>query len=190
MILGLDTSGDQCAVALLGPDQSWQAAEQMARGHAEALFPMIDSVLQDAGASLSDLTRVAVCTGPGSFTGIRAGVAAARGLALGLGIPSVGVSRLAALAAGRPGRVMMAMKGTSVVWQDFDADGNEMGEPVHSDTAPTGPDVLHIAPPALADPVQIARLGGQAEQTVRPAPLYLRAADALPSSDLPPRLLD
>lgn len=190
MILGLDTSGDQCAVALLGPERSWQTAEPMARGHAEALFPMIEAVLEDAGAVLGDLTRIAVCTGPGSFTGIRAGVAAARGLALGLDIPSVGVSRLAALAAGRTGRVVMAMKGTTVVWQDFDVDGQAVGEPEHGEIAPPGDDVLHIAPPALADPAQIARLGSKTERTLRPAPLYLRAADALPSSDLPPRLLD
>ncbi len=55
----------------------------MGRGHAEHLFPMIDKVLARAGVGYEGVGRIAVCTGPGSFTGVRIGVAAARGIALG-----------------------------------------------------------------------------------------------------------
>ena len=193
MILGIDTSADQCAVALVDGDRVWRRAEIMARGHAEALFPMIDDVLAEAGASMADVTRVAVCTGPGSFTGIRAGVAAARGLALGLGVPAVGVSRMAALAsgAGRAGTIALALRGETVALQDFDGEGHETGPAQLADAMPQGAGVIPaVAEGGLADPVIVARLGARTDATVRPAPLYLRPADAAPSSEAPPVLLD
>ena len=193
MILGIDTSADQCAVALVDGDRVWRRAEVMARGHAEALFPMIDDVLAEAGASMADVTRVAVCTGPGSFTGIRAGVAAARGLALGLGVPAVGVSRLAALSvgAGRAGTVALALRGETVAVQGFDGKGHETGPARLADTMPQAPEVIPaVAEGGLADPVIVARLGALSDATERPAPLYLRPADAAPSSEAPPALLD
>ena len=99
----------------------------MERGHAEALMPMLDAVLAEAGAGYRDLTRIAVCTGPGSFTGIRIGIAAARGLALGLGVPAIGITRLEALAAGaapgRPCSVRVPGPNGASYLQEFDADG-------------------------------------------------------------------
>ena len=83
MILGIDTSAAQCAVALLGAGDPVVERRAMERGHAEHLFPMIDKVLARAGIGYDGLSRIAVCTGPGSFTGVRIGVAAARGIALG-----------------------------------------------------------------------------------------------------------
>jgi tRNA threonylcarbamoyladenosine biosynthesis protein TsaB len=71
----------------------------MARGHAERLFPLLRAALEEAGLGIGAVGRIAVCTGPGSFTGLRVGVAAARGLALGRGIPAVGIDRFEALAA-------------------------------------------------------------------------------------------
>ncbi|MEO1469219.1 MAG: tRNA (adenosine(37)-N6)-threonylcarbamoyltransferase complex dimerization subunit type 1 TsaB [Pseudomonadota bacterium] len=100
MILGIDTSAGQCAVALIAGDSIVaRAVEPMARGHAERLFPLIETALAEAGFGLESLNRIAVCTGPGSFTGLRVGVAAARGLALGRGVPAVGVTRFEAVAA-------------------------------------------------------------------------------------------
>ncbi len=92
MILGIDTAAAQCAVALLsaGPmNDSDPVVERraMERGHAEHLFPMIDKVLALAGTGYEGVVRIAVCTGPGSVTGVRIGVAAARGIALGRRIP-------------------------------------------------------------------------------------------------------
>jgi len=71
----------------------------MMRGHAEALMPLIAAVMSGAGVEFSDLDRIAVTVGPGSFTGLRVGVAAARGIALATGKPAVGLTTLAALAA-------------------------------------------------------------------------------------------
>src|SRR5690625_1813759 len=100
MILAIDTSAGQCAAALMGAAGAVLSycAEKMQRGHAEALFPLLDRLLEDARAEYSGISGIAVCTGPGSFTGIRVGVAAARGLALGLGLVAQGIDRFQALA--------------------------------------------------------------------------------------------
>jgi tRNA threonylcarbamoyladenosine biosynthesis protein TsaB len=71
----------------------------MVRGHAEALVPLIAAVMSEAHMDFTELDRIAVTVGPGSFTGLRVGVAAARGIALATGKPAVGVTTLAALAA-------------------------------------------------------------------------------------------
>ncbi len=198
MILAIDTCASQCAVALVAGDIVWRRAQVMARGHAEALFPMIDEVLAEAGAEFAGIARIAVCTGPGSFTGIRAGVAAARGLALGLGVPAVGVTRLAALAAGAghdgPISVILPTRGAEVARQDFAAGGLPEGEArLSADAAPTQGHVLAGRTPGgpepLPDPVVIARLAARAEPGARPAPLYLRSADAAPSRIVPPPIL-
>jgi tRNA threonylcarbamoyladenosine biosynthesis protein TsaB len=71
----------------------------MQRGHAEAIMPMIARVMDAAGCEFVELSRIAVTVGPGSFTGLRVGLSAARGIALAAGRPAVGVSTLAAYAA-------------------------------------------------------------------------------------------
>lgn len=102
LVLALDTSGPSCAAALArldGPDFRILSSrtESMERGHAERLVPLVGELLGEAGFSWSDLGRVGVTTGPGSFTGVRVGIAAARGLALALGIPAIGIGTLDAL---------------------------------------------------------------------------------------------
>ena len=102
-ILGIDTSAAACSAALWR-DGTVTAAERlaMARGHAEALMPMIERVLTSAALGYRDLAAVAVVAGPGAFTGLRIGLAAARGIALAAGIPAIGISAFAAIAAGIP----------------------------------------------------------------------------------------
>lgn len=119
-LLALDTAGPSCAAAVARAEGEAahilaRASERIGRGHAERLMPMIESVLAAAGIGFADLGRIAVATGPGSFTGVRVGVAAARGLALALGIPAVGVGSLTALA--RP-IVGTERAGTAVVALD------------------------------------------------------------------------
>lgn len=100
MLLAFDTTLDICSVALLD-DQGVLAAhiaEPMSRGHAEALVPMIDAALRQADTSMDALSRLAVTTGPGTFTGVRVGVSAARGLALALKLPVAGITSLEMLA--------------------------------------------------------------------------------------------
>lgn len=92
-ILGFDTSGHHCAAALLwGDDQIATVQEDMAKGQAERLMPLLQELMHREGFSWADLDAIAVGIGPGNFTGIRIGVSAARGLALGLGVPAIGVS--------------------------------------------------------------------------------------------------
>jgi len=204
MILGIDTSAGQCAVALVGAGDPVSERMAMDRGHAEHLFPMIEAVLATAGARYADLTRIAVCTGPGSFTGVRIGVAAARGLALGRGIPAVGVSRFEALAAetGGPVAVCLAGRGGTVYLQAFGPDGAPLAEPRTVEAANLAaaipPGCTRIAGDAggalladgLPDPAMIARLAADRSPGPLPAPLYLRGADAELPREGPPPLLD
>jgi len=101
-VLAIDTALEACAAAVLDTDRLSFAAHEslpMARGHAEALIPLIARVLDRAGLTFSEIDRIAVTTGPGSFTGLRVGISAARGIALAAGKPAVGLSTLAAFAA-------------------------------------------------------------------------------------------
>ena len=100
-ILAIDTALEACAAGVVETPERVLAQESlaMARGHAEALMPLLARVMDQASLGFSDLDRIAVTVGPGSFTGLRVGVAAARGIALAADKPAVGVSTLAALAA-------------------------------------------------------------------------------------------
>ncbi|NJM34881.1 MAG: tRNA (adenosine(37)-N6)-threonylcarbamoyltransferase complex dimerization subunit type 1 TsaB [Rhodomicrobium sp.] len=99
-ILGIDTCMAACSVAVLtdAAGAPIQRFERMAQGHAETLFPMIETVMAEARCSFSDLSRIAVTRGPGSFTGVRAGLAAARGLAITAGLPIIGLTSLEVMA--------------------------------------------------------------------------------------------
>ena len=99
-ILGLDTALGACSAAVLEDDHVLaRAHETMPRGHAEALAPMAERVMREAGCAFSSLDRIAVTTGPGTFTGQRVGLAFARAMALALKIPAIGVTTLDAMAA-------------------------------------------------------------------------------------------
>ena len=100
-VLAIDTALEACAAAVLDTEHGRMASESlpMVRGHAEALMPLIERVMQQADMSFAALDRVGVTTGPGSFTGLRVGIAAARGIALAAQKPAVGLSTLAAYAA-------------------------------------------------------------------------------------------
>ncbi len=99
LLLAIDTAGPACAVAVVRDREVLaRTSEEIGRGHAERLMPMIEAALSGARVAFADLNAVAVTTGPGSFTGVRVGVAAARGLALALGIPAIGIGSLDALA--------------------------------------------------------------------------------------------
>ena len=101
LILAIDTALEACAVALLDSENNAVRAHEqqtMARGHAEALMPMVSRVMKTAGLPFSALDRIAVTVGPGSFTGLRVGISAARGLGLAADKPVVGVTTLSAFA--------------------------------------------------------------------------------------------
>jgi len=102
LILAIDTALDACAAAVLDTGTSQVIAmesQMMKRGHAEALMPLIARVMKQTGIPFATLDRIAVTTGPGSFTGLRVGLSAARGIALAAGKPVVGLTTLSAYAA-------------------------------------------------------------------------------------------
>ncbi len=102
LILAIDTALEACAAGVLDTDAGKliaQESQAMKRGHAEALMPLVARVIKVSGAGFAELDRVAVTTGPGSFTGLRVGLSAARGIALAAGKPVVGVTTLTAYAA-------------------------------------------------------------------------------------------
>ena len=101
-VLAIDTALEACSVAVLDTADAEARVQEslpMQRGHAEALMPLIERMLNRAELDVSALDRIAVTTGPGSFTGLRVGIAAARGIALASGKPAIGLSTLAAFAA-------------------------------------------------------------------------------------------
>src|ERR1700679_1462243 len=102
LILAIDTALDACAAGVLDTNVGAliaQESQAMKRGHAEALMPLIGRVIREAGIGFAALDRIAVTTGPGSFTGLRVGLSAARGIGLAADKPVVGLSTLTAYAA-------------------------------------------------------------------------------------------
>ncbi len=98
-ILAMDTAGGACSAALWRNGQMVaNRFELLRRGHAERLVPMIEAVMADGAMAYADLDCLAVTLGPGGFTGVRIGLATARGLALACGRPLVGVSNFQVLA--------------------------------------------------------------------------------------------
>ena len=102
LILAIDTALDACAAGVLDTDAGRliaQESQPMKRGHAEALMPLIARVIKASGVTFVSLDRIAVTTGPGSFTGLRVGLSAARGIGLAANRPVVGLTTLTAYAA-------------------------------------------------------------------------------------------
>jgi tRNA threonylcarbamoyladenosine biosynthesis protein TsaB len=101
-VLAIDCALDACAAALFDSHIGTIVASEtriMVRGHAEALMPLIARVMDEAEVEFRELDRIAVTVGPGSFTGLRVGISAARGIALAAAKPAIGLTTLAGLAA-------------------------------------------------------------------------------------------
>ena len=138
-ILAIDTSCGAASVAVVEggrPAPLAVMSRPMARGHADALAPMVEEAMRGIDGGFPSLTRIAVATGPGSFTGIRIGLAMARAMGLALAIPVVGVSTLAAFAAPllsepRTGIIAAAIDARhgSIYFQLFEASGRPLGPP-------------------------------------------------------------
>ncbi|WP_104491195.1 tRNA (adenosine(37)-N6)-threonylcarbamoyltransferase complex dimerization subunit type 1 TsaB [Paracoccus denitrificans] len=190
--LGFDTSAAHCAAALLQGDRVlFHRHEEMARGQAERLFPLLDEVLAAAGIGWRDLSVIGCGIGPGNFTGIRISVAAARGLSLSLGIPAIGVSVTEAAAHGlpRPCRVAVPSRTGEVIWQDFGTGQATGPQQCASHDLPPGPAPLPPAMPLTEAIARIAAARRDQPDLPRPAPIYLRPADAAPARDRGPLIL-
>jgi tRNA threonylcarbamoyladenosine biosynthesis protein TsaB len=177
-VLAIDTALAACSVAVFDSDANRMLANQslaMTRGHAEALMPLVERVMAEAGVAFTEIDRVAVTTGPGSFTGLRVGVAAARGIAMAAEKPAIGVTTLSAYAAPHqaegqfPIIAAIDARHDHVYFQVFAPGGRALGEPR---LAP----LREAAQAAAAAP---ARLVGSAAQTIASA---LSDSDAAPVS--------
>src|SRR5687767_11529684 len=110
IVLAFDTCLNACSVAVSDGDRVLaQRLEPMARGHQERLAPLVAEVMAAAGLGFGALERIGVTVGPGSFTGLRVGLAFAKGLSAALGIPAVGVGTLEALAEPFQGSVIAVL---------------------------------------------------------------------------------
>ena len=192
LILGFDTSAAHCAAALLRGDQIMaERLELMKRGQAERLMVLLEEVLAEAGASWKDLTAIGVGVGPGNFTGIRIGVSAARGLALGLDIPAVGVDGFEAREADGTLAVIPAPR--EQVYAALPNQAPRLMPASEAAEAARGAG-LSFAPEASPEGLAAAIARHAAlranDNPAAPAPLYMRAADAAPSRDVPPALID
>ena len=191
VILAFDTSAAHCAAAVLSGDRFLAAqAERRDRGQAERLFPMLEEVLRQAGLSWGDLSRIGVGVGPGNFTGIRISVSAARGLALSLGIPAIGVNSFDAVeaTATRIGvAVVPAPRGQGYLRDSGTGNVYLAGEDKLIDVTQ---DVALLTPDPDTIALGIARVAATRVPGDPPVPLYVRPADAAPARDLPPALLD
>jgi tRNA threonylcarbamoyladenosine biosynthesis protein TsaB len=198
LVLAINTVGDACEAALVGDAGTIGVrSEPMAQGHDARLAPLVDELLKEAGVGPSDLDRIAVVAGPGSFTGVRVGVAFARGLALATGKPAVGVTSLEALdrlpKAGSVLGVLPAKRRPPEQswWAQLVVDGRGEGEPVEADFAEMRrlaeraaricgdfEGAIEARPTAEAAARFARRLTGDLPP---PRPIYARAPDATPA---------
>lgn len=192
--LALDTGHARCQCALLlASGEILAVAEDRARGHAEVLIGQIDTLLLRAGIGYAALQRVAATTGPASFTGLRVGLAAAKGIGLACAIPALGVGTLAALSLagekGRPLTVLIDAKRGDAWRQKFSAPGQPLTPPeklpleiARTEIAP-GEHVLGLDAPLFVPIEAFARHAARLDPATHPAePDYLRGPDAKPQT--------
>jgi tRNA threonylcarbamoyladenosine biosynthesis protein TsaB len=211
IVLAIDTCLEACAAAVWTDGRVLaERSEPMRRGHQERLANLVAEVMDEAGTTFGQLDRIGVSVGPGSFTGLRVGLAFAKGLGLALDRPVVGVGVLEALAAGASGEVIaaaIAAPREQVCLQIFGAGRPLMGPDclaIESAAARLveltagraltlvgpGAGLLTAAAPSARvvacvapEPALVARLAAAARAPLAPPrPLYLRSHDATPSA--------
>ena len=203
IVLGLDTTGPDCSVSLVD-DAAVLAhiSRHIGRGHAEVLANMVEEAFEKANLSPTDVDRLAVCTGPGSFTGLRVALSFAKGFALPRSLPIVGIDALAVTAQtqffGKDQRhvgVYRDIRRSEVFFAVYLRE-DAMKQPTPLPTSMTNADMWYYrekAPWSLAESVTIdtrilAWLAIDRDPETHPAePLYSRGPDAkLPGGKTPP----
>ena len=188
IVLALDTALDACTVAIVRGDCVLaDLSERMQRGQAERLAPMVREAAAKAGVAFAVFDRVAVTTGPGSFTGVRVGLSFARALALAIAKPGVGVSTLEALALQdgeedlraalieTPGAAYCALYDNGAPLMAPRAIAHGEHEKLLTDASSGRPFTL-IGPNVIVNAVALARRASRLDrQLYAPDPLYLRA---------------
>ena len=189
VILAIDTAAPRLQLALLRADGAVDVSvEEMATGQAEAIFGRIADLLARNGMGYPDLTRVVTTTGPGSFTGLRIGLSAARGIGLARGIPVIGLPSLLALSLSvdGPSTVLLDARRDEAYFQIFAGPGMAVTPPdilpMALAQAATPPDTTLISSP-FVDIALVARYGAVADPaTHMPEAAYVRDADAKPQT--------
>jgi tRNA threonylcarbamoyl adenosine modification protein YeaZ len=186
-LLAIDTAAPRLQLALLRDDGRIETlVEDMATGQAERLFPALAELLARAGVAYSDLGRVAVTTGPGSFTGLRIGLSAARGLALALAIPVLGIPSLLALSltASGPVAILLDARRDESYVQRFAGPALAIGSPRLLPTADAEALVAagdKVLTSPFIDIAALARFVAIADPALYPPEAaYIRDADAKP----------
>ncbi|SFZ84883.1 tRNA threonylcarbamoyladenosine biosynthesis protein TsaB [Devosia enhydra] len=193
LTLAIDTSGPRLQLAVYGATTAGTAiadalVEDLAKGHAERILPAVADLLASNGLALRDLGRIGVTSGPGSFTGLRIGLSAARGLGLGLGVPVLGIPTLIAMSLSGPEAgpftVLIDARRDEAYRQRFSAPGVAADGPallpMTDARALVGPHEPVRETP-FCDISALARFVADADPVAfPPEPLYLRGADAKP----------
>ncbi|MGV8856087.1 MAG: tRNA (adenosine(37)-N6)-threonylcarbamoyltransferase complex dimerization subunit type 1 TsaB [Devosia sp.] len=189
IVLAIDTAAPRLQLALLLADGTVDVwVEDMATGQAEALFGRLAELLARHGVGYPDLSRVVTTTGPGSFTGLRIGLSAARGIGLARNIPVIGVPSLLALSlsVAGPSTVLLDARRGEAYFQIFAAAGMALTPPdllpMALAQAATPPDTTLISAP-FVDIALLARYGAEANPATHlPEASYVRDADAKPQA--------
>jgi tRNA threonylcarbamoyladenosine biosynthesis protein TsaB len=187
--LAIDTAAPRLQLGLLlGDGRTDISVDDIATGHAELIFGRIAELLDRNGLGYADLERVVTTTGPGSFTGLRIGLSAARGIGLARHIPVIGVSSLVALSLGAPGpaTVLLDARRGEAYFQTFAGAGQPMTEgelvPMVIAQAAIVPNTTLITSP-FVDIGALARYGATLDPAGNPPePNYIRDADAKPQT--------
>ncbi|MDB5542460.1 MAG: TsaB, partial [Devosia sp.] len=186
-LLAIDTAAPRLQLALLTDTRVDSLVEDMAQGQAERIFPAIAELLARNGLTYKDLARIAVTTGPGSFTGLRIGLSAARGLGLALSLPVIGVPSLLALSlatACTPTAVLLDARRDEAYFQLFSGPGIPVGGPallpVNEARRRIPPGSETLTSPFI-DIAALASFAATADPSLfPPEAAYIRDADAKP----------
>jgi tRNA threonylcarbamoyladenosine biosynthesis protein TsaB len=182
VILAIDTVAPRLQLGLLRADGSVDTSiDELAQGQAELIFPRVEALLVRSGVTYQDLTRVAVTTGPGSFTGLRIGLSAARGLGLALDIPVIGVPSLfgISLASPKPVAVLLDARRGEAYFQLFPDDTEPSIVPMETARSRIPAGCVVIESP-FVDIALVAKYAANAPTGPAPEATYVRDADAKP----------
>lgn len=187
-LLAIDTAAPRLQVALWHAGATDVSIDEIALGHAELILPRIEMLLKRHGVTYGDLDRVAVTTGPGSFTGLRIGLSAARGLGLALGIPVIGVPSLLAISLsappGQPAIVLLDARRDEAYFQCFAGPGHSSDRarllPMVEARSRVAAGTTVIESP-FVDIARLAAFAAHLDPTLYPPEAaYVRDADAKP----------
>ena len=188
-VVVFDTSNQYIAAALyIGKQKVQSIIEFMPRGQAERLMSLLNELLEGASLDWPDISKIGVCTGPGNFTGIRIAVSAARGLALGLEIPAIGISSFEATLLGYGDEELALLPANEGFY--YVGSGPKNAKFLSEDEIDSDSNrYVHKATPEI-QLKNIALLTLKKETDFsRPTPCYIKSADAAPSSNKVPNLL-